>query len=37
MSVPELINHGEAAGAPVADNGWSDGNPATQNGLQGCP
>ena len=37
MSIPELIDHGEAASAPVADNRRGDGNPAAQNGLQSRP
>lgn len=37
MTVLELVDHGEATSTPVADDRWSNSNPATQNGLQEGP
>lgn len=37
MTVPELVDHCEATSTPVAHNRWSNGDPATQNGLQEGP
>ena len=37
MTVSELVDHGEAASAPIAHYRRGNGNPSTQNGLQESP